>query len=575
LAQREGLPYTIGPNVAIWQNISVTPPGPVITDVSFSGTPANYTLTISGSGFGTLPDGLPFNGDTPYLRIADAAQLGFGEWGYSGDANTLAYQSWSDSQIQVSGFGGQPGDAIALALWNPVSGAGATWGGNVPGISTPQITAVKFSGAGQNLQIVIEGSGFGSAPVALPYRGDLNQFIFNDFRTSCGGGSSLFEAGSKRWGNGAPDSATLNYQSWSDTEIVIAGFAGTYGQACASVQSGDPVTIVVWNSGATTQTGPQTAWGGFVTSSPQITGVQFSGTPSNYNVTVTGSGFGSLPSTLPFYGDTPYLSIADSAQLGHGEWGYSGDANGLTYQSWSDTQIQVSGFGGQPGDAIVLALWNPNSQAGATWGGNIPGGSEPQITSVKFFGAGQNLQIVIDGSGFGNAPVAMPYAGDLNQFLFTDFRTNCTGSSLFEAGGSRWGDGAPDSVTLTYQSWSDTQIVISGFAGTYGQGCATVQSGDPITLRIWNSGDTSQTGPQTAWGGVLSANPFSLNLNVYAGLTVWGQTGKTYEIDYKNSLADTNWTLLTTFVLSNSPSIYFDTNSAYSSQRFYRSVVLP
>ena len=134
---------------------------PQITSVTFSGSPGNYTVTVTGSGFGTLPSGLPFNGNTPYFRIADAVQLGFGEWGYSGDAQRLIYQSWSDTQVQVSGFSGRPGDAITLTIWNPASGVGATWGGNVPPIpaGTPKITSVTFSGSGHNLKITVNGFG--------------------------------------------------------------------------------------------------------------------------------------------------------------------------------------------------------------------------------------------------------------------------------------------------------------------------------------------------------------------------------------------------------------------------------
>jgi len=112
----------------------------------------------------------------------------------------------------------------------------------------------------------------------------------------------------------------------------------------------------------------------------------------------------------------------------------------------------VSGFGGEPGDAIILGVWNPSSGLGATWGGNVPGGSgEPQITSVTFSGSGQNLQMIVQGSGFGNAPVSMPYTGNLNYFIFDDARTQCTGSTLFEAGTTAWGHRS-DSVTLVYES---------------------------------------------------------------------------------------------------------------------------
>ena len=37
---------------------------PQITSVQFSGSSGNYTLTVNGSGFGTLPSSLPFSGDS-------------------------------------------------------------------------------------------------------------------------------------------------------------------------------------------------------------------------------------------------------------------------------------------------------------------------------------------------------------------------------------------------------------------------------------------------------------------------------------------------------------------------------
>jgi hypothetical protein len=63
-----------------------------------------------------------------------------------------------------------------------------------------------------------------------------------------------------------------------------------------------------------------------------------------------------------------------------------------------------------------------------------------------------------------------------------------------------------------------------------------------------------------------------LSLQMYAGLTIVGQAGATYEIDYNNSLAGTNWTTLTNLVLPSSPYIYFDTSSPFSPNRFYRAL---
>ena len=120
---------------------------------------------------------------------------------------------------------------LAIALWSPASGAGATWGGNVPGGSgVPQITSVTFSGTGQNLQIDIHGSGFGSAPAAMPLHRRSKPIQFGGFSNALRRWFISIRGWFLALGNGSPDSLTLAYQSWSDNEIVIGGFGGTYGR---------------------------------------------------------------------------------------------------------------------------------------------------------------------------------------------------------------------------------------------------------------------------------------------------------------------------------------------------------
>ena len=246
----------------------------------------------------------------------------------------------------------------------------------------------------------------------------------------------------------------------------------------------------------------------FSSSATRIDSVSFSGSADHYTLTINGGGLGNLPEHCPFEGVTPHFRLFEVAQIGAGEWGYPGDAKTLIFESWSDGQIQISGLAARPGDAIQIWVSNPVTGSSATWGGNIPGGSgNPQITSVTFFGRGTDLRVRINGSGFGNAPAAMPFTGNLNQFLFADQRTH-SGAGAFEAGGNRWGHGQPDPVTAKFQSWSDNQILIDGFAGAYGQDDgSTLQRGDPVYVVVWNGSATSQTGPQTAWGGFVSARP--------------------------------------------------------------------
>lgn len=68
----------------------------------------------------------------------------------------------------------------------------------------------------------------------------------------------------------------------------------------------------------------------------------------------------------------------------------------------------------------------------------------------------------------------------------------------------------------------------------------------------------------------------TLSLKMYAGLTIEGQTGITYRIEYTSILTNqTLWQTLTDLPLSNSPQFFLDTTSPFSTRRFYRAVTLP
>jgi len=97
--------------------------GPVITSVSAITPQQTQTITITGSGFGTNP---PFSGTSDYLGIWDVTA---GNWsaGYGEDAVTVAVNSWTDTQIVLTGFGGfygsgyrfANGDSLTLNIWSP------------------------------------------------------------------------------------------------------------------------------------------------------------------------------------------------------------------------------------------------------------------------------------------------------------------------------------------------------------------------------------------------------------------------------------------------------------------------
>jgi hypothetical protein len=228
---------------------------PAFSPAVISGGSQNYSIALSGYNLGSgLCSG---NGqDCAYFRLGDPTcnktNPGACEAGYLGDAYTVNFDSWTDNQVQISGYTvGQPGDAIEVGVWNGQHQAdGTVWAGNIlpvqPG--TPQISGVFFSGIGKNLHIIIYGSGFGSAPVGVPCPSGCDtaflrfgDYAYHSFTGAC---SVCFEAGF------TGSSVTIKYTSWSNTKIELSGFAGTYGQDGLVVNHSDPVAIDVWsNSG--------------------------------------------------------------------------------------------------------------------------------------------------------------------------------------------------------------------------------------------------------------------------------------------------------------------------------------
>jgi hypothetical protein len=241
---------------------------------------------------------------------------------------------------------------------------------------------------------------------------------------------------------------------------------------------------------------------------PEVLSVQFSGEPRDLGMYVNGLGFGEAPAKLPFTGDMNSFRIGDvscyAKAPGTCEAGYIGDDAHLTYLSWNNTQILFSHFKlAAPGDAIELSVWNPqakNGQAAAVWGGNVPPirPGTPRISSVTFSGNGRNLHITIRGANFGSAPPGVPGKGNTQFLEIGDYAYHSPKvilSTFFRAGYQN--DAVVCGITLDYRSWSDKEIEIVGFGGSYGQNGMVVRRGDPVSIDLWNTKNRLAT----AWGG--------------------------------------------------------------------------
>lgn len=103
-------------------------------------------------------------------------------------------------------------------------------------------------------------------------------------------------------------------------------------------------------------------------------------------------------------------------------------------------------------------------------------GNQPRITSVSSILPVARQRIVISGRGFG---LHVPYARTDSPYLRIGNET-----ADWEAGHlvpHNW-----DEVMLDVESWSESEIVITGFSGDYGKGRWKLNEGDELEIAVWN-----------------------------------------------------------------------------------------
>jgi len=109
----------------------------------------------------------------------------------------------------------------------------------------PVISSISLIEPRPNQVIVIKGQGLG---VHTYYANGDTPFLAIRDKTSHWAAGRLIP---ENW-----DEVTLNVASWTDSEIVVTGFAGAYGQHWWKLSPGDEIEVAVWNP--QTQAGPAT-----------------------------------------------------------------------------------------------------------------------------------------------------------------------------------------------------------------------------------------------------------------------------------------------------------------------------
>ncbi|MCL4498605.1 MAG: IPT/TIG domain-containing protein [Deltaproteobacteria bacterium] len=280
----------------------------------------------------------------------------------------------------------------------------------ISAIAAPKIFSVSPIYPTNNQRIVIRGTGFG---IHIPFNGD-SRFI------------RIYDV-TRGWNAGwSGNFVTINVSSWTNSEIVINGFTGSYGGGW-SFEPGDQVEVMVWNpqlaamaynanpqmgygspgmynlnvaaqQTSVSQPAPQVSQHPTTSSSPnglRIIPVQYGGyaeaaaagvptgaepvitsvnpnpimPTNNQTITIYGQGFGHH---TPFNGDSPYLTVGDTT----GEWAAGCSVGNclvtLNVASWSNTKIVIDGLTGdygsnswilKPGDNITISVNNPQISA--------------------------------------------------------------------------------------------------------------------------------------------------------------------------------------------------------------------
>jgi hypothetical protein len=215
-------------------------------------------------------------------------------------------------------------------------------------------------------------------------------------------------------------------------------------------------------------------------------------------ITINGSDFGSQSA---YTGDSNYIELIDSTGFAW-DAGHTGNTVTLAVSSWSDTQIVLTGFSGnygsygyciRPGDQLSVRVWNALTGAGPAYYPIVASSGThtcaPAITSVSTILPQQTQTITISGAGFGSQA---PYTGDSSYI------------DLVDSTGTSWYAGhTGNTVTLAVSSWSDTQIVLTGFSGNYGSYGYCIRPGDQLSVKVWNAqtGDGPAVYPITASSG--------------------------------------------------------------------------
>jgi hypothetical protein len=218
---------------------------PHIKEVVFS--PAGdgtYDATVTGTGFGPAPAGIPCNACKPQQLEVATQRL----------PNTIErvnVTGWSDKEITVSGIKTDPTKAMTVAVWSAGAANAAAWGGLVSAGAhrVPRIWSIVTTGSGKTLSVTVTGRGFGPAPAGILGKvTDSAYFMLTDYNAAAPNSGDGGQAGGYPWQAGL--CATKQGGHKTCNSVTVGYVSPTYGGGDGNWISnpGDAFCVNVWRS---------------------------------------------------------------------------------------------------------------------------------------------------------------------------------------------------------------------------------------------------------------------------------------------------------------------------------------
>ncbi len=479
-------------------------------------TPANITAQVGGTGSGALPSAewgdFTGTGDGWQGSIAASDFIYTGNWAPVGSAPALS----SDTSAGYTGTA--DGDTYTVTITS-VSGA-----------------TIDFSYSSTN---GASGTGTATAGTAADVGTNGLTITFSTSATYAAGDAYQIEVGAQN-----PDALVLanaqnpsispvSAQSYSDPPLfmnpqaAIQGSPAGYGSAVpflsASTEAGmgdfnvSPQAVVntdinSWAQTYTAQVEYTISSGPYVSGTsnasnstePVITGVQEANTGPDTTFIITGSGFGTLPSSdLGYYNSTNYFALNyNYSNGGYLQAGHTYNESTMDYKLWTNNEIIVGGFNDahytnlswliQPSSKYELVIDNPQSGSSTDYFGMFPSQitaptGAPTISNVTVTNYGASgMTITVTGDGFGSQPNTLPYTGDEQYFGLANTNNTLLGN-------------AGNSDTLTYTEWTNNTIQVqvpSSYLSDFGSGITTTvivanANGDALPVQFTGNGSFS------------------------------------------------------------------------------------